>query len=137
MSKLQSLMKDKLEAWVQVEGFPGFEVKLSYLARPELEKIRKSVTRMSLNKRTRAMEEEVDSEAFTKVLVKASILDWKGFTLAHAMKLLPIEPPLDAKEDDTFDFTPEDALELVQNSPIFDSWLNETIFDIDSFRTRA
>jgi hypothetical protein len=130
-------MKDKLEAWIQVEGFPGFEVKLAYLSRPELEKVRKSVTRMVLNKRTRAMEEEVDSDAFTKVLVKAAILDWKGFTIGYALKMLPIEVPEGTPEDELISFTLEDALQLVQNSPIFDSWLNEAIFDLDSFRTKS
>lgn len=137
MSKLHSLMKDRLEAWIQVDGFPGFEVKLSYLSRPELERIRKAVTRQVLNKKTRAMEDEVDSEAFTKVLVKSAILDWKGFTVAHALKMLPIEVPEGTPDDELFEFTPEDALQLVQNSPIFDTWLNEAIFDLDSFRTKS
>jgi len=130
-------MKDKLEAWVEVEGFPGFEVKLSYLSRPELERIRKSVTRMVANKKTRAMEEQVDDEAFTKVLVKAAVLDWKGFTVEHALKMLPIEVPEGTDPEELFDFSTEDALQLVQNSPIFDSWLNEAIFDLDSFRKKS
>lgn len=133
MSKLQSMLKDKLEAWVAVDGFPGFEVQLAYLSRPELERIRKSVTKLELNKRSRAMEETIDTDAYTKVLVKASVIGWKGFTFEHALKLLPIE--LDGVDPATeIDFSPEEAFLLVKNSPQFDSWLNEVIYDLDSFR---
>lgn len=136
MSRLQSILKDKLEAWIDVDGFPGFSVKLAYLSRPELEKIRKSVTKLELNKRTRAMEEVIDTEAYTKVLIKASVLDWKGFTLEHATKLLPVEIPEGQSLEEEIPFSPEDAFDLVKNSPAFDEWLNGAIYDLDSFRKK-
>lgn len=129
------MLKDKIEAWVPVDGYPGFEVKLAYLSRPEIDKIRKSVTKPTLNRKTRAMEDTVDTDMFSKILVKESILDWKGFTLEHALSLLPIELPKGADVTSTIEFTTEDAVDLVQNSPVFDSWLNEVIFSLDSFRS--
>lgn len=128
------MLKDKLVAWVAVDGYPGFEVQLAYLSRPEMEKIRKSVSKPVINKKTRAMTEEIDSELFTKILVEASLLDWKGFKLEYALRLLPIELPEGVEPSEVIDFTKEDALELVQGSPEFDTWLNDTIFDLDTFR---
>jgi len=130
------MLKDKLEAWVAVDGYPGFEVKLAYLSRPEIEKIRKSCTSVTFNKRTHLKEEDVDTEAFTKVLVKASVLEWKGLTLDTLSKLAPVEIPKGATETDEIEYTPEDAYELVKASPDFDRWINDTIFELDNFRKK-
>jgi hypothetical protein len=134
MSKLQSMLKDTLEAWVPFDGLPGFEVKLAYLARPELERIRKASTRPVFKKHQK--EDELDGDMFMKHYVKASILDWKGLTLEYASQLLPIEVPKDIPLNETIDFSPEEALSLVKNSPEFDKWLNEIVFSLDSFRSQ-
>ena len=55
--KLTTYLKTKLEAWVPFEGFDGFEVKVAYLSREELTKIRNSVTRVSFNPKTRQRED--------------------------------------------------------------------------------
>ena len=132
MSKLQSMLKDTIEAWMPFDGLPDFEIKLAYLARPELEKIRKAATRPVFKKHQK--EDELDSDLFMKTYVKACVLDWKGFTLEYSTKLLPIEVPEGISLDELVDFSPEEALSLVKNSPEFDKWLNEVIFDLDSFR---
>ena len=59
--KLTTYLKTKLEAWVPFEGFDGFEVKVAYLSREELTKIRNSVTRVSFNPKTRQREDTIDS----------------------------------------------------------------------------
>ena len=135
MSKLQSMLKDKVEAWVPFDGLPGFEVKLAYLARTELERIRKASTRSVFKKHQK--EDELDAEMFMRHYVKASLLDWKGLTIEYALKLLPIEVPSDVPLDETIDFSVDEALSLVKNSPEFDKWLNEIVFDLDSFRNES
>ena len=125
-----------MEAWVPFEGFDGFEVKLAYLSREELSKIRNSVARTSFNPKTRQKEETVDSELFMKEFVKAAVLDWKGFTLDMATKILPLEVPADVDLAGEIEFSQENALDLAKNSPVFDGWLNDVIFDLEIFRTR-
>lgn len=125
-----------MEAWVPFEGFDGFEVKLAYLSREELSKIRNSVARTSFNPKTRQKEETVDSELFMKEFVKAAVLDWKGFTLDMATKILPLEVPVDVDLAGEIEFSQENALDLAKNSPVFDGWLNDVIFDLEIFRTR-
>lgn len=134
--KLTTYLKTKLEAWVPFEGFDGFEVKLAYLSREELGKIRNSVARTSFNPKTRQKEETVDSDLFMKEFVKAAVLDWKGFTLDIAAKILPLEIPSDVDPAQEVEFSQENALDLAKNSPVFDGWLNDVIFDLEVFRTR-
>lgn len=134
--KLTQYLKTRLEAWVPLEGFEPFEVKVAYLSREELTKIRNSVTRVSFNPKTRQREDTIDSELFVKEFVKAVVLDWKGLTLDIASKLLPLEVPADVDLDQDIEFSQESALDLSKNSPVFDGWLNDVTFDLERFRTR-
>lgn len=134
MSKLSSMLTNKLEAWVEMEGFDGFEVKIAYVSREELNKIRNSVTRVSWSPKTRQKEETIDNELFISEFVKAGVLDWKGLTLRHAARLLPIVVPEDADLDELIEFSPEEAVALSNNSTVFDSWLNDVIFDLANFQ---
>jgi hypothetical protein len=72
------MLTNKLEAWIEFEGFDGFEVKVAYLSRDELNKIRNTVTRVSWSPKTRQKEETIDNELFIREFVKACVLDWKG-----------------------------------------------------------
>jgi hypothetical protein len=128
------MLTNKLEAWIEMEGFDGFEVKISYLARDELSKIRNTVTRVSWSPKTRQKEENIDTELFVSEFVKAAVLEWKGFTVKHALRLLPIEIPEGVSENDEIEFSQEEAIALATNSVIFDSWLNEVVFDLANFQ---
>lgn len=132
--QLASMLKDKIEAWVEVDGYPGFEVHLNYLARTELDKLRKKCTTSKFDRRTHQKVEETDPELFIQSFVKACINNWKGFTLEYATKLLPIEAPEDVPLKSVIEFTEENAYSLVKESSEFDTWLNEVIFDLDNFR---
>lgn len=136
MSKLSSMLTNKLEAWIEMEGFDGFEVKVAYLSRDELNKIRNTVTRVSWSPKTRQKEETVDSDLFISEFVKACVVDWKGFTLGHASRLLPLEIPEGADLNTEVEFTPEEAVALASNSNVFDAWLNDVIFDLANFQRK-
>ena len=133
MSKLSSMLTNKLEAWIEMDGFDGFEVKVAYLSRDELNKIRNNVTRVSWSPKTRQKEETIDNELFIREFVKACVLDWRGFTVEHASKLLPIEVPEGMELDSEIEFDAEEAIALSTNSNVFDSWLNDVIFDLANF----
>ena len=135
--KLTTYLKTKLEAWVPLEGFEPFEVKVAYLSREELTKIRNSVTRVAFNPKTRQREDNIDSELFVKEFVKAVVLDWKGLTLDIASKLLPLEVPAGVDLSQEVEFSQESALDLSKNSPVFDGWLNDVTFDLERFRSRG
>ena len=133
MSTLGAYLTNKLEAWVKVDGFDGFEVKVAYLSREELNKISTAVTRNEWSPKTRQKENTINQELFVKKFVEATVLDWKGFTLEHATKLLPLDVPEDVGLDTEIDFDKEEAAQLVANSPVFDSWLNDIVFDLARF----
>lgn len=137
MSTLSSYLKGKLEAWVPVEGLDGFEVKLGYLSREDINKIRQAATRVSFNNRARVKQEEFDQDIFIKEFIKATVLDWKGFTIKVASQILPVVVPEGVSEDTVIEFSVEEATTLARESTFFDTWLNEVVFDLQTFRPRG
>lgn len=135
--RITQYLTTKLEAWVPLEGFEPFEVKVAYLSREELTKIRNAVTRVAFNPKTRQREDTIDNELFIKEFVKAVVLDWKGLTLDIASKFLPLSIPSDVDSSQEIEFSQENALDLSKNSPVFDSFLNDVCFDLERFRTNG
>ena len=57
---LKSLLTPSKTVSIEFPGLAGFEVKLTYLAREELLKLRNRSVKQVLNKKTRAYEEQLD-----------------------------------------------------------------------------
>jgi hypothetical protein len=127
-------MVDMKSAWCPYPGMDGFEVNVAHLAREKLMKIRKSCLETSFDRKTRSPVEKLNEEKFVREFTRASLLGWKGFKLSFVDQLLPV----DVKKEDfdlELEYTPENAETLVSNSSDFDTWLNETVFDLENFRS--
>lgn len=132
--ELKSLMVDTKSAWCPYPGLDGFEVHVAHLAREKLIKIRKGCMETSFDRKTRAPVEKLNEEKFVRDFTNASLLGWRGLKLSYVDQLLPVEiNPEDF--DKELDYTAENAQTLVSNSADFDTWLNETVFDLENFRS--
>jgi hypothetical protein len=135
MSTLGAYLTNKLETWAEVDGVSGFEVKVAYLSREELNKIRAATSTTKFNRATRQPEQVTDDELFVKEYVKATVLDWKGLTLKAASQLMPMSFDDEVDLTTEVEFSPEDAQMLVEQSTIFDTWLNDVALDLSRFPT--
>jgi hypothetical protein len=130
---LQSLIVPSKEVTVEYPGFEGFEVVLAYLTRDELMKLRKKATTTKLNRKTRQMDEEVDSDLFQEIYIKAVLKQWTGFKFKYAAKLLPITLPSNQDMEEELEFSTNNAVALMRNSPDFDNWVTEVLDDVQNF----
>lgn len=131
---LKSLIIDTKTVWVDFPDLEGFSVELTYLSRKELTAIRKRNTHTKFDRRTRTSNEVLDEDKFLKDFVEATIKNWKGLTLKHLSELVLVKTEgLDLKQK--VEYTAEHAELLVRESPEFDTWLNEVVFDLDNFRS--
>ena len=130
---LKKLMVDSKAAWIDFPGLDGFSVEVVNLSRKELASLRKRCITQKFDRKTRAITEDLDEDKFVEEFARATLRDWKGLTLAHLESLVLIEMEGQAPED-TVDYSPENAEQLVSNSTEFDMWLNEVVFDLDNFR---
>ena len=134
--ELKSLLVDSKTTWVEFPGLDGFEVELANLSRKELIALRKRCTQNKFNRKTRAFEEVLDDDKFVKEFTEATVRGWKGLKLKYLEDLVLVDlKGNDPDQELPFDMT--NATELVENSAEFDNWLNEVVFDLENFRSKA
>ena len=129
---LASLMTPSKTVTIDFPGYAGMSVDLCYLAREELIKLRKKCVTTKFNKKTRQPEEELDDDKFLLEYCKAVIKGWKGLKYQYLEELLLVDvSALDP--NDELKFTQENAELLMKNSTTFDSWVTETVSELENF----
>jgi len=91
MSMIKNLMIEEKIIEVEFPDSDGFLVKLSYVGRDKLMKIRNRALVFKFNKRTRQREEEVDNDKFLEEYSREVIRGWKGLTIRELARILPID----------------------------------------------
>lgn len=134
--KLSNLMVDTKSAWIEFPGCEGFEVELVNLARQELIALRKKHVTTKFNRSTRQPEEKLDEDKFIAAFTKATVKNWRGLKLKYLEELLLVDISKQDPESE-LEFSDEDAITLVKNSSEFDTWINDSVFDLDNFRTKS
>ena len=129
---LKSLLTPSKTVSMEMPGFEGFEVRLTYLAREELLKLRNRSVKQVLNKKTRAYEEQLDNDKFLTEYCKAIIKGWSGLKYKYLEELLLVDTSKLNLEDE-LDYTEENAELLMKNSADFDNWVSETVGELENF----
>lgn len=125
------LVKDTA-IWVDFPDIPEFEVNLRFISREDLLKIRNASLGYKFNKRTRQREEEVDSAKFLENYAEKAIAGWRGLKIKHLPALLPVDIT-GMNPDEDVEYSAEDAVDLLTNSPIFDQFVTDTLNDFERF----
>jgi hypothetical protein len=133
---LSELMVDTKSAWVEYPGCDGFEVEVVNLSRPELTALRKRCIVTKYDKATRKPVEELNEDKFIAEFTKATIKNWKGFKLKYLENFMLVDISK-ADVEAELPFSHDNAKLLVTNSSEFDTWVNDTVFDLDNFRSTA
>ena len=134
--ELKSLLVDSKTTWVEFPGLDGFEVELANLSRKELVNLRKRCTQNKFNRKTRQFEETLDDDKFVAEFTSATVKGWKGLKLKFLEDLVLVD--LGAEDPESLlDYGSDNAQQLVENSNEFDNWLNEVVFDLENFRSKA
>jgi hypothetical protein len=129
---LKSLLTPSKTVGIEFPGMDGFEVKLTYLAREELLKLRNRSVKQVLNKRTRAYEEQLDNDKFLVEYAKAVVKGWKGLKYSYLEELLLVDTS-DVDPNDELDYSEENAEILLKNSGEFDNWFSDMLGDLENF----
>ena len=129
---LASLMTASKTVAIDFPGYSGMSVDLCYLAREELVKLRKKCISTKWNKKTHQPEEDLDDEKFLVEYTKAVIKGWKGLKYRYLEELLLVDIA-DLDPDDELPYTQENSELLMRNANAFDTWVTETIGDLENF----
>jgi len=129
---LASLMTPSKTVTIDFPGYTGMTVDLCYLAREELVKLRKRCVTTKFNKKTRQPEEDLDDERFLVEYCKAVIKGWKGLKYKYLEELLLVDISALDPEDELA-FTQDNSELLMRNASDFDTWVTETVSDLENF----
>lgn len=131
MINLKDLVLEAKQIEVAYPGMDNFKITLNWIPRRKAKEILdKSMKTEWVN----GMAIQVkDDELFLKVFVETALAGWTGLTINDLEKLLLIET--DHAPETVVDFSIDNAMMLVKNSAAFDTWINNTVFNFDQFRT--
>lgn len=130
---LKSVVVPSKEVTLDYPGLAGFKITLAFLSRDTLISLRKKATVSKFSK-GRQIEDTLDDELFLQLFASATIKGWEGFKLAYVEQLMPVDLGDEDREKE-LEFTSDNALALMKNSPEFDSYINSVITDLGNFQT--
>ena len=114
----------------------GFVVDVAYVSREELQKIRNKCLITKFDKKTRQVQESVDDKLFLQLYVNKVIRGWKGLKLKYLQELVLVDLGTVDPESE-LEYTEENALQLMQSSIPFDTWITNVVSDISFFNKRS
>ena len=129
---LKSLMTPSKTVAVEFPRFKDMTVDLCYLAREELVKLRKKCLTTKWDKKSHQPIEEFDDEKFIVEYCKAVIKGWKGLKYSYLEELLLVDIS-SLNPEDCLPYTQDNAELLMKNATDFDSWVTETVGDLENF----
>ena len=129
---LKSLMKPSMTVSIDFPGMNGFSVDLCYLAREELLALRKKCVSKKFNRSTHQAEEIIDDDKFLTEYVKGVIKGWTGLKLSYLEELLLVDTE-GMDRDKELPYSLEEAEILMKNSTSFDTWVSESLGDLENF----
>ena len=129
---LASLMTPSKTVEIDFPGYTGMHVKLCYLAREELLKLRKKCVSTKFDKKTRQPEEQLDEDKFLVEYCKSVIKGWRGLKYRYLEELLLVDISA-LNPDDCLPYTQDNAELLMKNSSVFDTWVTETVGELENF----
>jgi len=129
---LASLLTPSKTVSIDFPGYDGMSVKLTYLAREEMLKLRSRCIATKFNKKTHQPEEDLDEDKFLTEYCKGVIAGWEGLKFRYLEELLLVDTAgLDP--EDTLPYTQDNAELLMKNATGFDSWVTEEVGNLENF----
>ena len=129
---LASLMTPSKTVKIDYPGYEGMTVDLCHLAREELVKLRKRCLISKWNKKTRQPEEQIDDDKFIVEYCKAVIKGWSNLKYSYLEELLLVDISR-LNPEDCLPYSASNAELLMKNATDFDTWVTETVGDLENF----
>lgn len=129
---LKNLKINKEKVIVEYPQFNNFKLELCYIPREELAEIRKNHATTSFDRKTRQPKEDIDTDGFMEEYIGKALQGWSGLTYRIVKSLVPASID-EALLDQEIPFSKEDALWLIKNSSEFDSFISDTMNNVDVF----
>lgn len=129
---LKSMLLPEKVVSFDFPGCEGLKFDLAFLSKESNQALYKKCQRPKIDLRTRQTTEEIDDELFLQLYVKAIIKGWSGLKMKYLKELVLVEVK-EEDEEKLLPYTDENALDLMKNSTVFDTWISGVITDLGNF----
>lgn len=133
MSLINKVKSTEKVIEVEYPDIKGFKIKLNYLGRDSIARIRDESSETKYNTKTRRTEETTNDEKFLEGYSKAIIKGWSGLKMKDLSKLIPVDLSMIDNPNEDVPFSDEEALELIRESTVFDQFISSVISDVERF----
>lgn len=130
---LQSLLTPEKVITADFPGYDGFKLKIAFLSREEVVKIRKKCSITKFDKRTRQPQEELDEDLFLKTYVNAVLKGWEGLKYSYLEELMLVDLSSVKDHSECLEYTQDNALILMKNSTELDTFVTNLTNDLVNF----
>ena len=130
---LQSLLTSEKVVTAEFPGYDGFKLKVAFLSREEVVKIRKKCSITKFDKRSRQPIEELDEDLFLKTYVNAVLKGWEGLKFSYLEELMLVDLSQVKDKSECLEYTQENALLLMKNSVDLDTFVTNLTNDLVNF----
>lgn len=131
---LKNIIVNTKTVEVAYPGLEGFTVTIAAVSREVSRKLKKDSEVSKIDAKLRMPVTELDEELFLAKFAAAAIKGWKGLKYCYLKELLLVDEGAIEDPEDTVEFNQENSIELLKHSQIFDTWINDMVFDIERFR---
>ncbi len=129
---LKNLIDEKEQSYEIWVDFRGFEIKIGYLDKGELQAVLKRSKSREYDRKTHQPVEKYSDEKLGRNLAHL-IIDWRGLTLGKLSEMVPIK--IEEKEANTpVPYSQANAETLVTEAYGLDNFLMDTVTDLQAFR---
>lgn len=129
---LSSLITPSKTVTLDFPEFDGFTVDLCHLSKEEMSKLTRKCVNTKFDRKTGKTTEQLDNDLFIKFFVRAVIKGWNGLKYKYLEELLLVDVSSFDPEDE-LPYTEDNAISLMKNSDVFDTWVTESIGDLENF----
>lgn len=131
---LKDIIVNTKSVEVEFPGLKGFVLTISAVSREVSRKLKTDSEVTKIDPKLRVPVTEMDEDKFVESFAKVAIKGWKGFKYEYLKELLLVDESQIEDPEAMVDFNQENVIELIKHSQIFDSWINDAVFDIERFR---
>ena len=129
---LKNLIDEKEQSYEIWVDFRGFEIKISYLDKGELQAVLKRSKSREYDRKTHQPVEKYSDEKLARNLAHL-IIDWRGLTLGKLSEMVPVK--VEKEEAKTpVPYSQANAETLVTEAYGLDNFLMDTVTDLQAFR---
>ncbi len=134
MLNLKDIAIDTKEVEVSFPGFDTFKVRIKYVSRAASKKLLED-SEVKEFKNGTLINIRRDEDKFSNLFSQHCITGWSGLTLDIVSHLILIDIG-DRDPSTEVPYSSDNAAMLLKNSVAFNRFIDDTVFDLETFRTK-